>query len=90
MREDLKGQNLSFTEIAKLVGERWQVLSPVDREPYEARATSAKARYNSELVEYKKTDHYREYAQYLADFKAKTTIQQTGTDSEDSSSCYFD
>jgi hypothetical protein len=26
IREELKGQDLSFVEIAKLVGERWQVL----------------------------------------------------------------
>ncbi|KAF3934085.1 hypothetical protein ABW19_dt0207062 [Dactylella cylindrospora] len=31
-----------------------------------------KERYNQELAEYKKTDSYKEYTQYLAEFKAKT------------------
>ncbi|KAI9671580.1 MAG: hypothetical protein M1817_003632 [Caeruleum heppii] len=70
-REDLKGQSLSFTEIAKLVGENWQVLSPVEKEPYESHAAALKERYNTEMAEYKKTDKYAEYLQYLADFKAK-------------------
>ena len=28
----MKGEDLSFTEIAKIVGERWQVLAPEARE----------------------------------------------------------
>jgi hypothetical protein len=79
MREELKGRNLSFTEIAKLVGENWQSLSPREKEPYEQQAFSAKERYNSELSEYKKTSQYREYAQYLAEFKARQSNQQQGT-----------
>ncbi|KAH8792742.1 hypothetical protein BGZ57DRAFT_750575 [Hyaloscypha finlandica] len=75
MREELKGRNLSFTEIAKLVGENWQNLAPAEKEPYEQQAFSAKERYNNELVEYKKTNNYKEYAQYLADFKARQSTQ---------------
>jgi hypothetical protein len=78
MREELKGRNLSFTEIAKLVGENWQNLSPAEKEPYEQQAFSAKERYNHELAEYKKTNEYKEYSQYLADFKARQSNQQQG------------
>ena len=78
MREELKGRNLSFTEIAKLVGENWQNLSPTEKEPYEQQAFSAKERYNNELAEYKKTNQYKEYSQYLADFKARQSNQQQG------------
>jgi hypothetical protein len=78
MREELKGRNLSFTEIAKLVGENWQNLAPTEKEPYEQQAFSAKERYNNELTEYKKTNNYKEYAQYLADFKARQSNQQQG------------
>ncbi|KAI9834871.1 MAG: hypothetical protein M1819_002779 [Sarea resinae] len=77
IREELKGEELSFTDIAKRVGERWQVLTPEEREPFERQAAAAKDRYNAELAEYKETDSYREYAQYLADFKAKQVAQQT-------------
>ncbi|TGZ79308.1 hypothetical protein EX30DRAFT_110673 [Ascodesmis nigricans] len=71
VRDELKGQNLSFTDIAKLVGERWKVLPPEDKESYEIRASVAKDKYNLEFEEYKKTDKYQEYMRYLADFKAK-------------------
>lgn len=84
MREELKGRNLSFTEIAKLVGENWQNLSPNEKEPYEQQAFSAKERYNNELAEYKKTDHYREYSLYLIDFKARHSNSQQGVPAENS------
>ncbi|KAI1447737.1 high mobility group box domain-containing protein [Annulohypoxylon stygium] len=46
MREDLKGQNLTFTEIAKLVGENWQNLSRDEKDPFERQAHEAKEKYN--------------------------------------------
>ncbi|TKA79100.1 hypothetical protein B0A49_01823 [Cryomyces minteri] len=71
MRENLKGQDLSFTEIAKFVGERWQVLSQEQREPYDTQAASAKERYYSELTKYKKTPQWAQYQEYLVEFKQK-------------------
>ncbi|KAJ4145254.1 hypothetical protein LMH87_004109 [Akanthomyces muscarius] len=71
MREDLKSHNLSFTEIAKLVGENWQNLDQVERESYENQANAAKDKYRRRLAEYKKTAEYRRYAQYLQEFKEK-------------------
>lgn len=71
VRDNLKPDNLSFTEIAKRVGEMWQALGPEEREPYEAQAGLAKEEYLIELTQYKQTSNYKEYAEYLADFKAK-------------------
>ena len=71
VREDVKEQNLSFTQIAKLVGDRWQKLDPAGKEPFEAQANAAKEKYNIQLSTYKKTEAYRDYQQYLADFKTK-------------------
>ncbi|KAL9605111.1 MAG: hypothetical protein Q9219_000045 [cf. Caloplaca sp. 3 TL-2023] len=71
VRDDLKAENLSFTETAKRVGEMWQGLGPVEKNAFEAQVSSAKEEYLTELARYKKTDQYREYAQYLADFKRK-------------------
>jgi hypothetical protein len=71
IREEVKDQNLSFTQIAKLVGDRWQKLDPAGKEPYELQASGAKEKYNAELSQYRKTDEYKEYMAYLADFKAK-------------------
>lgn len=78
MREDLKGQNLTFTEIAKLVGENWQGLTHEEKEPFERRAQTAKEKYIHDLAEYKKTDAYKEYLEYLQDFKAKHGNQSQG------------
>ncbi|RKF63674.1 putative hmg box protein [Erysiphe neolycopersici] len=78
MREELKGRNLSFTEIAKLVGEKWQNLSLSQKELYEQQASTAKEKYNNELIEYKKTNLYKEYSGYLADFKARHSRQNSG------------
>ncbi|CAF9916651.1 MAG: hypothetical protein GOMPHAMPRED_001068 [Gomphillus americanus] len=75
IRAELKPQKLNFTDIAKIVGERWQVLEPEEKEQYESQAAAAKDRYNAALVKYKRTSQYRKYQQYLADFKARNTSQ---------------
>jgi len=75
MREDLKGRQLTFTEIAKLVGENWQALSRAEREPYESHAQEEKERYNRELADYKKTPDYEKYCEYLNDFRKRQAIQ---------------
>ncbi|OAL53322.1 hypothetical protein IQ07DRAFT_641719 [Pyrenochaeta sp. DS3sAY3a] len=71
VRESLKGQDLTFTEIAKVVGERWQVLPSDQRETCERQANSAKEKFYSELAEYKKTPHFEAYQKYLEEFRAK-------------------
>lgn len=78
MREDLKSQNLTFTEIAKLVGENWQSLDPAEKEAYESQANAAKEKYHRDLAEYKKTPEYKSYALYLQDFKEKQAKQNSG------------
>ena len=78
MRDELKGRNLTFTEIAKLVGENWQSLSQAEKEPFESQAQAIKDKYHSDLAEYKKTPEYRKYMLYLQDFKAKHASQSQG------------
>ena len=78
MREDLKGHNLTFTEIAKLVGENWQSLPTAEKEAYESQANAAKEKYHRDLAEYKKTPEYKKYALYLQDFKEKQAKQTQG------------
>jgi hypothetical protein len=78
VRETLKGQEFSFTEIAKVVGERWQVLPADEREACERQANSAKEKYYAQLTEYKKTPQYEAYQKYLEDFKAKHAAPQKG------------
>ena len=71
MREKLRGQELSFTDIARIVGERWQELTPEEKEPCEREARALKGKYYSELADYKKTPQYADYQEYLTEFKAK-------------------
>ena len=78
VREELRPLKLTFTEIAKRVGESWQVLVAEEKEPYESQALAAKEKHHAEMVKYKKTDEYKEYCQYLAEFKAKSA-SSTGT-----------
>jgi hypothetical protein len=78
VREELKGRNLSFTEVAKLVEENWRNLAPGEKEPDQQQAFSAKERYNNERAEYKKTDNYRKYSQYLAELQARHSDPQQG------------
>ncbi|KAI1094990.1 hypothetical protein F5B19DRAFT_489885 [Rostrohypoxylon terebratum] len=75
MREDLKGQNLTFTEIAKLVGENWQNLTREEKDPFERQAHEAKEKYNRELADYKKTHEYRQYCDYLHEFRKRQATQ---------------
>ncbi|KAJ8125992.1 hypothetical protein O1611_g7646 [Lasiodiplodia mahajangana] len=75
MREDLKGQNLTFTEIAKLVGENWQNLGRAEKEPFERQANEAKEKYNQDLAEYKKTPECIKYNEYLRDFRKRQAAQ---------------
>jgi hypothetical protein len=71
VREEIRGQDLTFTEIAKVVGERWQILSAEVKEACETQANIAKDKYSVELTNYKKTAEYTQYQEYLVEFKAK-------------------
>lgn len=78
VRETVKYQELCFTAIAKVVGERWQVLPANSREAYERQAMAAKERYYAGLAEYKKTPQYDTYQKYLEEFRAKHAATQKG------------
>ena len=77
-REDVRGLNLTYVKTRKLIRERWQSLSATEREIYETEALAARERYHAESQKYKTTAFYREYMQYLADFKAGLTEGQVG------------
>ena len=82
-REQLKDQNLSFTDLSKVVGEKWQQLSRDGKEEWKKKGAVPWERYKAQLAEYQKTDGFREYQGYLADFKAaqiaKTPQGTSGT-----------
>lgn len=71
MREDLKHKSLSFTEFTKIVGRKWQCLTPSEKETYEQQNFAEKEAFTIELAEYITTESYKTYSKYILDFKAK-------------------
>ena len=69
-REQLKEQNLSFAELSKVVGEKWQQLTRDEKEEWKTKGVVPWERYKAELAEYQKTDDSQDYQQYLTEFKA--------------------
>ncbi|AES99589.1 putative chromatin remodeling & transcriptional activation HMG family [Medicago truncatula] len=53
-RENIKKANpgISFTDVAKLLGENWKKMSAEEKEPYEAKARVDKKRYEDEKIVY--------------------------------------
>ena len=76
VREDNKGR--TFTELAKIVGDRWKNLDEAtrsvrvavapffvdlpSRQSYEETANAAKEEWTAKMTEYKRTDSYKKYA----------------------------
>ncbi|ORX90605.1 HMG-box [Basidiobolus meristosporus CBS 931.73] len=73
VRAEYKNQNMTFTEIAKIVGDRWKAISREEKEQVELSATQAREGYYEALRSYKETDEYKEYQMYLAEFRKKSS-----------------
>ncbi|PIN16334.1 Nucleosome-binding factor SPN, POB3 subunit [Handroanthus impetiginosus] len=54
-RENVKKSNpgISFTEVGKVLGERWNKMTAEEKAPYEAKARADKKRYTDEISGYK-------------------------------------
>ncbi|KAF2707964.1 hypothetical protein K504DRAFT_383608 [Pleomassaria siparia CBS 279.74] len=61
---------LSFVDIAKEVGRRWQVLPAEKKRIWESHAVRSLQEYEIQLDEYRQTDSWHKYQAYLHDFKA--------------------
>ncbi|KAI7867007.1 hypothetical protein BDF14DRAFT_1807486 [Spinellus fusiger] len=59
VRDELRSHNMSFTELAKLVGDRWKNLNQKEKENYEVDAMQARMHYQKMLEEYQKTDEFK-------------------------------
>lgn len=71
VREDPNIATMSFVDIARLVGQKWQALEPSAKEGWESRAAGIHRQYEKAMADYKQTDSYRNYQEYLADFREK-------------------
>lgn len=58
-RAQLKGHNMTFVEIAKIVGDQWKNLGITQKQQYERTAMRAKDEYIDALNEYRKTKEYK-------------------------------
>lgn len=63
--------SLSFVDIAREVGRRWQQLPPEQKRIWESHAARAMQEYESQMDEYKKSDNWHKYQAYLMDFKGQ-------------------
>jgi hypothetical protein len=52
-REDSKGKSISFIEIAKLVGKKWQYLTSSEKETFIQRAFAAKEKFMTGVVDFR-------------------------------------
>lgn len=68
-REQLKNKSLSFTELSRQVGERWQSLTREEKEYWKQIAATPWEKYKSDMAEYQKTEESRDYQKYLNEFK---------------------
>ena len=70
VREEMKNEPLSFADISKQVGERWQRLLPEEKGRWKQEAAAPWEKYKQDLADYQKTENYRKYSQYVSDFNA--------------------
>jgi hypothetical protein len=59
VRAELKQQNKSFTDLAKIIGDRWKNISPEEKELYEINALKAREDYLQKIEEYQTTESYK-------------------------------
>ena len=78
VREVYKDVEVSFTDMAKIVGEKWQTLASDDRAKFEHRAAADKEQYRAAMAEYKKTREFAEYEEYIKVFKERNNDGKKG------------
>jgi HMG (high mobility group) box len=59
VRSELKDYNMSFTDLAKIVGDRWKSISSEEKEQYDGTALKAKEEYLEALAKYEQTDEHK-------------------------------
>ncbi|PLW20836.1 hypothetical protein PCANC_08244 [Puccinia coronata f. sp. avenae] len=79
VREQLQGQQISFTEIARIVGDRWKKLDPSTKEVFEREAAEQKDRWTRSMLAYKRTREYEQYRRYLQQFKEAQQVRNSTT-----------
>ncbi|KAL7752856.1 hypothetical protein RI367_001859 [Sorochytrium milnesiophthora] len=74
VRAELKDSSLSFSDLAKIVGDRWKMMDPLEKKHREEAASRSKAEYHLQMQRYKQTSQYKQYQAYLAEFEASAAL----------------
>lgn len=69
---------LSFVDIAREVGRRWQELPTEKKRVWESNAARAMQEFEAQMDEYKKTDSWQKYQVYLNEFKTQQLAASAG------------
>ncbi|KAF2030255.1 hypothetical protein EK21DRAFT_112174 [Setomelanomma holmii] len=78
LRTDPEVSQLTFVNIAREVGRRWQDLPAEQKRVWESNAARAMQEFEAQMDEYKKTESRRKYQIYLNDFKAQQFQSSSG------------
>lgn len=65
VRAEVKEHNLSFSELARVTGERWKTLPNYEKERYERSAIQKKDEYAIAKAEYEQTAEYRVMMRFI-------------------------
>jgi hypothetical protein len=80
VRNDPSLRNMSFPDVAKETGRRWQALSHAERsEVWEEPAREDLLNFKAELSVYKDTQEYKQYQEYLAGFREQQSKSESST-----------
>ncbi|KAL8732877.1 MAG: hypothetical protein Q9166_002478 [cf. Caloplaca sp. 2 TL-2023] len=85
VREELKEQNMSFSETSRVAGDRWQSLPQEIKEKWKQKASSDWEKYKADREEYQGTKSHHDYQAYLEDFNASQQSRKRKVLSDDPS-----
>ncbi|KAF1848868.1 uncharacterized protein K460DRAFT_375638 [Cucurbitaria berberidis CBS 394.84] len=71
LRTDPEVSQLTFVNIAREVGRRWQDLPAEQKRIWESNAARALQEFEAQMDEYRRTENWRKYQAYLHDFKTQ-------------------
>lgn len=75
LRESLRQQNLSFADGAKVTGEQWQILDPLQKEWWKSQAAAAKEKYEGDMSAYRRTSEFKDHKAYLDMFQSEYAVR---------------
>lgn len=76
VRQELKSHHLSFTDMSRQVGERWQRLTPEEKHSWKQKAAIPREEYKINFAKYQRSENHRSYLRYLSDFRSAQAMRR--------------